>query len=182
MGDATFQSQPARAVDLSAKMLAITGLAGATITILTALGYEHLGGYAPCPLCLQQRYAYYAAIPLGLLAVWCLSSSAAPTRRQLAAGVLALITLAFAINAGLGVYHAGAEWEFWQGPTACAGGATDVISDASGLLAALEADTVVRCDKPSWRFLGISFAGYNALISAALAGIAALGAITARRA
>jgi hypothetical protein len=42
----------------------------ALATILGALAFEHLGGYAPCPLCLEQRYAYYVGIPaLGLALV-----------------------------------------------------------------------------------------------------------------
>lgn len=156
---------------------AVTVFLASSVTILAALAFEHLGGYAPCPLCLQQRYAYYAAIPLAGAAVLAFRQA------HLGAGLLLLAVcgLAYLINAGLGVYHAGVEWEFWQGPASCAGGSAGIITDASELFKRLDTLSAPPCDKPSWRFLGISFAGYNALISAALAGIALLGILGAVR-
>lgn len=139
----------------------------ALVTILIALAFEHFGGYAPCPLCLQERYAYYFAIPVGLVA-W----AAASVRLNGAARILlVLIALAFICNACLGIYHAGAEWKFWPGPSTCGGG-FDLAWGEGGVV-----DTpVIRCDEASWRLMWLSFAGWNAVFSAGLAALAAYGA------
>lgn len=134
----------------------------ATGIILAALAFEHLGGYRPCPLCLMQRYAYYAAIPT-LFVAMSLSSEMPRT----AALLFFLVSLAFLANAGLGVYHAGAEWKFWPGPATCAG-ALALPTSAADLLRDLEASNVVRCDEAPWTFAGLSFAGWNVVASLVL--------------
>jgi disulfide bond formation protein DsbB len=78
-------------------------------------------------------------------------------------------------NAGLGVYHSGIEWKWWAGPQDCSGPLDD-LSAPGGLLERLQSISVVRCDEAVWRFLGLSLAGYNALISLALGAIAAWAA------
>lgn len=131
--------------------------------ILGALAFEYIGGYPPCPLCLMQRYAYYVAIPLLFVA---LSLSAGGTARA-AMWLFALVSVAYLANAGLGVYHAGAEWKFWPGPDTCA--PTQGVTAAAGdLMKELETTTVVRCDEPALRILGLSLAGWNVLTSLAL--------------
>jgi disulfide bond formation protein DsbB len=131
----------------------------------------------PCPLCLEQRYAYYAAIPLAALvavAAW----REAPVSLLLAGlAVLALLALG---NAGLGTYHAGVEWKFWPGPSDCSGPVLD-LSKAGSLLDQLDKVKVVRCDEVQWRFLGLSLAGYNVLVSLALAALAGWGIVRIRR-
>ena len=77
-------------------------------------------------------------------------------------------------NAWLGAYHAGVEWQFWQGPTDCSGPVVD-LGSAGNLLQRLETTKVIRCDEVQWRFLGLSLAGYNVLISLAMAAIAGWG-------
>lgn len=149
-------------------------LFGAFAIILTALMFEHLGGYAPCPLCLQQRYAYYAGIPLAFAALVILSAD----DRRLAAMIFFVIALAFLFNAGLGVYQSGAEWGWWPGPDTCAG-ASGVVSDARDLLSSLETTTVVRCDQAAWRFAQLSFAGWNAVASLILSILALRAAFPA---
>jgi len=129
--------------------------------ILTALGFEHLGGFAPCPLCLMQRYAYYAAIPL-LFAALVLDAAERPTAER---AIFAIVALMFAANAGLAAYHAGAEWKFWPGPDTCAAPSNPLSTSAGGLLKELEQTRVVRCDEAPWHFLGLSFAGWNAVLS-----------------
>ncbi|MDP1639608.1 MAG: disulfide bond formation protein B [Hyphomicrobium sp.] len=129
-------------------------------SILIALGFEHLGGYAPCELCLQQRYAYYAGVPLLFLALVALSAG----RPCAAAIVFVIVALAFVANAALGVYHAGVEWQFWPGPAACSGSQT-ITTNAGGMLDALQNTKVVRCDQAAWRLAGISFAGWNVVAS-----------------
>jgi disulfide bond formation protein DsbB len=139
----------------------------ATATILAALAFEHVGGYAPCPLCLQQRYAYYFAVPASAASVLLARGHATAVARIL----LVLIALAFIANAIAGIYHAGIEWTWWEGPGACAGGFELQWSEGG-----IVETPVIRCDEASWRFLGLSFAGWNAAISAILAGLAAYGA------
>ena len=129
--------------------------------ILAALGFEHLGGYAPCPLCLMQRYAYYAAIPLLFVAL-ALDAAQRPAAARL---IFILVGLMFLANAGMAVYHAGAEWKFWPGPDTCAAPPGALSTSAGGLLKDLERTRVARCDEAPWHFLGLSFAGWNGVLS-----------------
>ena len=134
----------------------------ATGVILGALAFEHLGGLAPCPLCLMQRYAYYASIPLLFIAMALVSE-----KPRVAALIFFVVALAFLGNAGLGVYHAGVEWKFWPGPDTC-GTAQALPTSASDLLSGLDQTRVVRCDEAAWTFAGLSLAGWN-VITALLA-------------
>lgn len=150
-----------------------------TGAILAALGFQYIGGYVPCMLCLIERYAYYAAVPV-LFATLALTSG---SYRGLAAILFFLVALAFFANAGLGVYHAGAEWKFWPGPETCGGGES-LSTTAGGLLNDIQGIKVMRCDEASFRFLGISFAGWNvvsSLLIMALALRAGLAAAAGRR-
>ncbi len=140
-------------------------LLAATAAIAAAWGFEIIGGYMPCPLCLMQRWAYYAGVPALFVALILLTSE-----RQRAAGLLfLLVSLAFLSNAGLGVYHAGAEWKFWDGPSTCAGGGAAVAATAGDLLKNLAETRVVRCDEAQLRIFGLSFAGWNVVASFVLA-------------
>jgi disulfide bond formation protein DsbB len=150
--------------------LAIAGIAVATLA--GAWFFQLVLDIKPCPLCLEQRYAYYLAIPLGALVAFAAAKDA--PRAVLWAG-LALLALAALGNAGLGAYHAGVEWHFWAGPTDCTGTIGD-LGSAGSLLERLDTVKVVRCDEVQWRFLGLSLAGYNVLISLLMAAIA-LGGI-----
>ncbi|MCZ7593798.1 MAG: disulfide bond formation protein B [Hyphomicrobium sp.] len=156
----------------SAYRLGAMALLITVAVILIALGYEHIGGYAPCELCLEQRYAYYAGIPLLFLALVALSAGQA----RAAAVLFVLVALAFLGNAALGVYHAGVEWQFWPGPAACTG-SQQLTNNAGNMLEALQQTNVVRCDEAAWRFAGISFAGWNVVASllVTLLGIRAAG-------
>jgi disulfide bond formation protein DsbB len=131
----------------------------ATGVILTALGFEHLGGYAPCPLCLLQRYAYYASIPVLFVAMALISE-----KPRLAGILFFVVALAFLANAGLAAYHAGVEWKFWPGPDTCST-AQALPSSPADLLSGLDAQRVVRCDEPAWTFAGLSMAGWNVVAS-----------------
>jgi len=143
----------------------------AFLTILTAHAFEQFGGQAPCPLCLQERYAYYFGVPAALVAFF----AARGENFGFARLVLVLIAIGFLLNAALGVYHAGAEWKWWPGPDTCGGG-FDLAIGKDGIV-----DTpVIRCDEASWWFLGLSFAGWNAVVSALLVGLAAFGATRTR--
>jgi disulfide bond formation protein DsbB len=150
----------------------------AAVTIAGAWFFELVLDIRPCPLCLEQRYAYYVAIPLAVLIA--IGASRGLSRRLLGGGlvILALVLLA---NAVLGGYHAGVEWGFWQGPTDCTGPITD-LSAPGNLLDSLNKVKVIRCDEVQWRFLGLSLAGYNVLISLALAALALWGVTKSKQA
>jgi len=159
-------SSPTKSGRIPAHYVALALGAVALALILGALGFEYLGGYPPCEMCMWQRYPHYAAIVIGLgggLAV--LNGRAGSgAARMFAETAMVLV----AISGLIGVYHAGVEWHFWPGPTACTGQAFQA-SGALDLNARL-----VQCDVAAWRLFGISMAGYNALISLGTAGLAAI--------
>jgi len=169
MSDVTINMIRERPVTSAAAAIAAVGAA----TILGAWIFQYGFGLKPCPLCLEQRYAYYFAIPLAIMVL--LGDQVGASRKVLLAALLA-IALGMAWNTGLGVYHAGVEWKWWAGPQECSGALED-LGSAGGLLNKLQSITVVRCDDAAWRFLGLSLAGYNALISLALAAVAAWAAL-----
>jgi disulfide bond formation protein DsbB len=135
-------------------ILALAAIAG-------AWGSQLFGGLVPCELCLAQRQAYYWGLPILalILITW--------NRLPLAVWYIAMAIVAaiFVWSVYMGVYHAGVEWKFWPGPTACTGGAGNLDFSA---LNDINATKVVPCDVVQFRFLGISLAGYNALISLAV--------------
>lgn len=140
-------------------------------TILGAWFFQYVLKLAPCPLCLEQRLPYHVIIPLSLLMA--VAAMVQAPRALISIGLLAIMATAFC-GAALGAYHAGVEWHFWAGPTDCSGPVTD-FSAKGPLLDQLQSIHLVRCDEAAWRFLGLSLAGYNVLISLALAAIAAFG-------
>ena len=166
------RSDAASADKLAGQLMLVSAIAFsiAFATILLAHIFERFG-YAPCPLCLQERYAYYFAVPALVAAFFAARAESFTLARIL----LALVALAFLINAVVGVYHSGIEWKWWEGPASCSGGVTVEWGDG-GVASAIERATVVSCSDASWRMLGLSFAGWNAVISALLAGITAWGA------
>ena len=145
----------------------------ATVTIAGAWFFQLVLDIRPCPLCLEQRYAYYLAIPLGALTAFAAAKDAPRIVLYLGLAVLALAALG---NAWLGGYHAGVEWGFWKGPTDCTGPVGN-LGSAGNLLERLDTVKVIRCDEVQWRFLGLSLAGYNVLISLLMAAIAVWGIV-----
>lgn len=155
--------------------LAVAAIAAATLA--GAWFFQLVLDIRPCPLCLEQRYAYYLALPLAAFIAF-LASRGAP-RQVLMAGFVVLLIATLA-NAWLGGYHAGVEWKFWPGPTDCSGPIVD-FGKAGNLLEQLDKVKVVRCDEVQWRFLGLSLAGYNVLISLAMAAIALWGFVASAK-
>ncbi|WP_244644696.1 disulfide bond formation protein B [Azorhizobium oxalatiphilum] len=145
---------------------------GAAFALASAWYFQLVVGLAPCPLCLDQRLPYYAAVPIGLIL-----ALVGRTRPGVARWGLWILAALMAVDAGIAIYHAGVEWRFWEGPTTCTGTAPQVVTD---IMAAIKTTRVPRCDEAAWRLFGISMAGWNALIALALAAIAVKGA-TARR-
>ncbi|MCA0431971.1 MAG: disulfide bond formation protein B [Proteobacteria bacterium] len=125
-------------------------------TIIGAWIFEY-AGYLPCELCLMQRWAYYGLVPVALLlALW---------NPSWLRGALAVLGLVLVGNAIFGVFHSGVEWGWWQGPTTCSGGAMTMgLPDLS--------KPAVMCNEAAIRILGLSLAGWNAVISGVLAVIA----------
>jgi disulfide bond formation protein DsbB len=144
----------------SATIALFLGLAASAL-IFGALGFQYLAHLPPCEMCMWQRYPHIAAGLVGiggflLSRVKAFPDSAAP-------GIAILTALLIALSGVIGVYHAGVEWHFWPGPQSCTGSAFH----ASGALD-LNAP-VVMCDHAAWRLFGLSLAGYNAVLSFALA-------------
>ncbi len=142
----------------------------ALATIAGALVFEHVLGLRPCPLCLQQRYPYYAAMPIAL-------ATALVARPAGVRAGLTLLALVFLVSAGLGAYHAGVEWGWWPGPSDCAGASPTSSGTVGDFLNQLQTTRVVSCSEAAWRLLGLSLAGWNVLISLGLAGVAATALI-----
>ena len=163
-------SNPAALAALAIAVIAAATLAGAWF-------FQLVLDIRPCPLCLEQRYAYYLALPLAAFVAF-FAARGAP-RQVLMAGFVILLIAALA-NAWLGGYHAGVEWQFWPGPTDCSGPLVD-FGKAGSLLDQLDKVKVVRCDEVQWRFLGLSLAGYNVLISLLMAAIALFGFVRATK-
>lgn len=143
----------------------------AALTLAGAWFFELVLDIKPCPLCLEQRYAYYLAVPLAMVVAYVAARNG--SRKVVTGGLIVLALAAFA-NAVLGGYHAGVEWKFWEGPTACSGAVTH-LGSAGSLLERLDTVKVVRCDEVQWRLLGLSLAGYNVLISLLMAAVAVWG-------
>jgi disulfide bond formation protein DsbB len=161
---------------LLAKLWRLTPLESAALIVFAASAalagawiFEAFG-YLPCELCLKQRQPYYVGVPLALIVT---AITQRGTRGLVTAGFAAL-ALVFAFSAGFGVYHAGVEWGFWQGPTACTG--SSLPAAGGNLLEQLKDFKVVRCDEVAIRILGLSLAGWNALVSLSIAALAARAA------
>lgn len=160
---------PARRHEMQAPAIILV-VGGATI--LGAWAFQVLGGYQPCALCLEERLPYYVGLPIALVALLAAASGAKPTVPRL---FLMVAGLVFAYNVYLGGYHAGAEWGFWAGPTDCAA-TGDGVTGTTDILAELETIKVVSCTEVQWRFLFLSFAGWNVVVSLFLVAVAFWGA------
>ena len=150
----------------AAIVVAVVGAAA----LLGAWFFQYVIGLSPCPLCMEQRVAYYFVIPLAAMVALGVSVGASPKVIQLAMVAMAIGML---WNSGLGVYHSGVEWKWWPGPQECTGNPS--FGNVNDLQEQLKHMVLVRCDVAQWRFLGLSLAGYNALISLGMAVVALWG-------
>ncbi len=144
---------------MSRRSLILIAAGGSAALLLGALGFQYLGGMAPCKLCFWQRYPHVAAIALGAIAM------IAPGRFWPFMGMLAALT-----TAALGVYHTGVEKGWWEGPTTCTSSGTEGLT-ADELFDQIMAAPVIRCDEIAWELLGLSMASWNAVMALILAGI-----------
>ena len=136
--------------------------AGSAALLAGALAFQFIGGLAPCPLCIWQRWPHVAAVVVAVLGITVLSRHYRP--------LAVLGSLAMAISAGLGLYHTGIERGWWKGPDTCTSSdITNLTPDQ--LMAQILGAPLVRCDEVAWEFLNLSMASWNAVISLALAGL-----------
>ena len=143
----------------------------ASATVLgTALMSQYVGGLDPCVLCVYQRIPYAATIMLAVIGFVMLEN---PKTIVVTHG---LATIAFMIGAGIAAYHVGVEQHWWAGTAECTGAAAGSAQSVDELRAQIMSAPAVRCDDVVWSLFGISMAGYNFLVSLALAGFAALAA------
>ena len=148
---------------MTGKQLGLLAAGGSASLLLAAFVFQALG-YAPCAMCIWQRYPHAVAIGAGVI---------------LAIGLAPLVFLAFgaasaATTAVIGVYHTGVERDWWQGPTSCTGSGLDLSNlTGSDLLPSASSgpSNLVMCDEVAWEFLTLSMASWNALWSVVLAGI-----------
>jgi disulfide bond formation protein DsbB len=149
--------------------------------LIAAIGAMAIGGFfffqygmglAPCPLCLEQRIAYYISVPLAVL-LW-LGTGHGAARKVIFIGFLAIM-IVMLWNSGLAAYHAGIEWKLWPGPQDCTG-PIDKFGTVKDMVKQLQKISLVRCDVAAWRFLGLSLAGWDVPLSLGLACVAAWGA------
>jgi len=141
-----------------------------TLTLIATLGsvallggafaFQYIGGLAPCQLCLWQRWPHAAAILIGVVAL------TTGMRGLLSLGALAALT-----TAGIGVFHVGVEQGWWEGLATCTAGSMLRLSTADLLNPAADVAAPVRCDAIAWQLLGVSMAGWNVILSLALAAL-----------
>ncbi len=143
-------------------------------TIAGAFAFQ-LAGYLPCELCLKERLPFYAGIALAA------ATAAVAWRgpRWAALAGFAALLLLYLGSAAFGSYHAGVEWGFWLGPADCTGPLGRATSNAD-FLHQLQSFKAVRCDAVAIRVLGLSLAGWNAVVSLGLAGLAGAGFASSR--
>ena len=159
----------------TSRLLAVSLLIAIAPTAMLSFAYyaEHQLGLLPCILCLYQRPPHYAAAIAGLIAavfVW--------TQPSLARVALVIAALALLTGAGIAIFHTGVELKLWAGLAECGGATAPLVTDIGDLTKSMQEAKIVQCDQPSWVFLGLSMAAWNALISLGLAGVAIWGALT----
>lgn len=142
--------------------LVILAAGGSLALLLGAWAFQHLGGLAPCKMCIWQRWPHGVAIGIGVL-VLLVPLGAGAARLLLGAGLLAALT-----TAAIGFYHTGVERGWWEGPSSCSSGSTAGMS-TDDLMDQIMSAPLVRCDEVAWQMLGLSMASWNMLASLLLA-------------
>lgn len=137
--------------------LVLIAAAGSAALLLGAWGFQYLGGLAPCKMCIWQRYPHGAAVLIGALALALPRATLLPLL-----GALAALT-----TAAIGVFHAGVEQKWWEGPSSCTSGDIGGLS-TEDLMEQIMSAPLVRCDDIPWQMFGLSMAGWNAVLSGVL--------------
>lgn len=142
------------------------------LMLAIAHAFETFGGLQPCTLCLEAREVYWVALTVGAVGFVAGLFFKDDRIRRLSSLLLAAI---FLFGVGVAVYHAGAEWKFWPGPKTCASGAIPELTSLDAIMKG-ERIKAPACDEAAWVFLGLSMAGWNALISLKLTVLSVLAA------
>ena len=137
--------------------LILLAAGGSAALLLGAMAFQHLGGLAPCKMCLWQRWPHGVAIAIGPLAL-AAGGALLPTL-----GMLAALT-----TAGIGAYHTGVERAWWAGPDSCSAASVQGLTPQE-LMDRIMTAPLVRCDEVAWEMLGLSMASWNMLASLILA-------------
>src|ERR1700739_3152545 len=140
---------------LRADRIALLVGMGGLCLFLGALGFQYIGGYPPCEMCHWQRWPHIAGATIGIVGGLLVASGRLDRRLAPPVAILAIVLIA--TSGAIGFYHAGVEWKWWQGPSAC------TASFVPGQAIDLTNIRVPMCDRAAWRLFGISMAGYNAM-------------------
>ncbi len=143
---------------ISARTYIFAAAGGSFAALLAAFVFQHFG-WAPCEMCLWQRWPHGAAVIFGALA---LASSGRVQAGSIAFGALAALT-----TAGIAAYHTGVERTWWPGPASCSAAGDDLgsLSAAHLVPGALPAENLVLCDTLTPFFLGLTMANWNLILS-----------------
>jgi len=157
-----------RLIGLNIRYWPWVALLSSALLLAIAHAFETFGNLMPCTLCLKQREVYWTVMAVAATGI-ILERFAGLSRFR--PWLNLLLGAIFLFGAGVAVYHAGAEWKWWPGPTTCATGGGGQGSTTAELQALLQGAKVSApaCDKAAWVFLGLSMAGWNAIISLKLA-------------
>jgi disulfide bond formation protein DsbB len=128
------------------------------LLLLGALGSQFLGGLYPCEMCHWQRWPHYAAVLIA-------GASFLVPQRSLRASLVIVAALLIGISGAIGLFHAGVEYHWWNGITACTTTVSIAGTTPAERLAAIMNAPMVRCDAAQWTLAGISLAGFNAIFS-----------------
>ena len=158
---------------VSSKGICYAAALGSGVLLLGAFVFQILG-YAPCAMCIWQRYPHAVAIGAGVILL-----AGAPLLLVSVVGAVAALT-----TSAIGVFHTGVERDWWEGPSSCTGTGLDLTKmSAAELLpgAASGPVNLVMCDQVAWEFLSLSMASWNAMFSAILAGMWLLAGLAIRQ-
>ncbi|MCJ8139243.1 disulfide bond formation protein B [Falsirhodobacter halotolerans] len=146
---------------MTGRVWAALAAAGSGALLLGALAFQYIGGLAPCPMCLYQRWPHLAAVIVGAVAL------AMPRPWLMRIGALGPLT-----SAAIGIFHTGVERKWWEGPASCTG-AGNALSGLSGadLLSTDAPVHLVMCDQVAWSMWGLSMASWNAILSLVLVAV-----------
>lgn len=142
---------------LERRSLILIAALGSLVLLAGAFAFQHIGGLAPCRMCIWQRYPHAAALPIGAFAL-------------IVSGIILplLGALAALATGAIGVFHTGVERNWWEGPQTCSSARPEGLTPEELLDHILNAP-LVRCDEVSWQMLGLSMASWNSLASFGLA-------------
>lgn len=145
-------------LDTPRNRLVVIAAGGSALLLAGAFAFQYLGGMAPCQLCLYQRWPHAAAVLIGALAL------------AIGGRVLPVLGAVAALaTAAIGMFHVGVEQKWWEGLASCTASSLDGVSMSDLLNPDVTVGAVIRCDAIAWQMLGISMAGWNAILSVALA-------------